>query len=102
MVLQPQRPAHARRRDILSRTAAAIAASATVTFATPALAWCGGIFPGRISNDIEEGLVPYVEGSYTTDVFYRNVRPPKRPVMGSALAFSTQKMLKDRLTTKYT
>ena len=57
--------------------------------AAPALAWCGGYFPGKISNDINEEFVPFsavaADGAeYRTNIFVRIVRPPRRAVFGSS------------------
>ena len=55
----------------------------------PATAWCNGYFEGRISNDVQESAVPFVAGSYSTNIFVKNVRPPSRRVMGGSVSFPT-------------
>lgn len=72
------------RRSQLLRWSAAGLASVPLD---PALAWCNGYFEGKISNDVAESAVPFVSGSYSTNVFVRNVRPPSRRVMGGSVSF---------------
>ena len=55
----------------------------------PAQAWCNGYFEGTITNDVSERAVPFVSGSYSTNVFVRTVRPPSRRVMGGSVSFPT-------------
>ena len=62
-----------RRRELVA--ALALAASSAPP-PLPALAYCNGVFPGKISNDVQEQIVPFTLNSYRTDVFVRAVRPP--------------------------
>ena len=55
----------------------------------PALAYCNGHYPGKITNDVQERLVPFSLGSYRTNVFVREVSPPRHRVMGGSVAFET-------------
>lgn len=75
-----------RRRELVA--ALALAASSAPP-PLPALAYCNGVFPGKISNDVQEQIVPFTLNSYRTDVFVRAVRPPKRRVSGGFVAFET-------------
>ena len=73
---------------MLRRRQLSIAAAATITcphFLLPARAWCGGYFPGKITNEWDEMVVPWQngDGNYKTDIFVRIVNPPRRRVYGS-------------------
>ena len=41
----------------------------------------------RLSYDVQERLVPFSMGAYRTDIFVREVRPPRRRVMGGSVSF---------------
>ena len=75
------------RREALVRAACTAAVCcAPVSWAPPALAWCGGYFPGKLTNEWDEKLIPYenAEAGYTTDLFVRIVDPPRRRAYGSS------------------
>ena len=63
------------------------AAAPTLERPAPALAYCNGVYPGKITNDVQERLVPFSMGAYCTDIFVREVRPPRRRVYGGSVAF---------------
>ena len=53
----------------------------------PAQAYCNGVYSGKITNDVQERLVPFSMGAYRTDIFVREVRPPRSRVMGGSISF---------------
>jgi pimeloyl-ACP methyl ester carboxylesterase len=63
------------------------ATAPTLERPAPALAYCNGVYPGKITNDVQERLVPFSMGAYCTDIFVREVRPPRRRVYGGSVAF---------------
>ena len=71
-----------RRKVLGGGTALAIACGTRGV--VPSHAWCGGFFPGKVTNDWDERLVHYVAGDYETDIFVRIINPPRRRVMGSS------------------
>ena len=75
-----------RSRRALVRAACVAATCAPLWSARPALAWCGGYFPGKLSNEWDELLVEYENAAqgYKTDIFVRIVDPPRRRVYGGA------------------
>ena len=81
-VSEPGSTPHRARRRVLSQTAA-IGAALLTSPVLEAGAWCGGFFPGRISLDVAERLLPFELGSYTTDIYYRIVSPPRRQLRRS-------------------
>lgn len=70
------------RRD--ATLAAALVAAASTPSKQPAVAWCGGYYPGKISNNWDELLVPWSMDSYSTEIFCRIVKPPRRRAYGSS------------------
>ena len=69
--------------------AALLASSTCAPPPQPARAYCNGVFPRKISNDVSERVVPFALGDYSTELVVRAVRPPRRRVLGGLVEFPT-------------
>lgn len=75
----------ASRRRVLGQATAALALTTRHGLQPqPAQAWCGGYYPGKISNDWDETTVKFEVAEYSTEVFTRVMDPPRRAVYGSS------------------
>ena len=86
-VTPPSPPWQFVRRSLISAASSAVG---LVLAPQPALSWCAGYFPGKISNDWDEQTVLFTDGDYSTEVFVRVVSPPRRRPVGSTSAIYPQ------------